>query len=95
MMLSSRLECFHNVAHTSAFRQSGRNESKFSTFNPGTRENQEGPLQELATITGCDLKNISEDVKVLVEMGLVDLTRQNRAKQPHLACEGIRLEIAI
>jgi predicted transcriptional regulator len=59
------------------------------------RDNHPGSLQELASITGRDLKNISEDVKVLVEMGLVELTRQNRAKQPHLACEGIRLEIAI
>ena len=59
------------------------------------REKQPDSLQDLASITGRDLKNISEDVKVLVEMGLVELTRHNRSKQPHLACEGIRLEIAI
>lgn len=59
------------------------------------RDKQPGSLKELATMAGRDLKNISEDVKVLTEMGLVELTRHNRAKQPHLACEGIRLEIAI
>jgi predicted transcriptional regulator len=59
------------------------------------RDKQPGSLKELATISGRDLKNISEDVKVLTEMGLVELTRHNRAKQPHLACDGIRLEIAI
>lgn len=59
------------------------------------RDKQPGSLQELAVITGRDLKNISEDVKALVAMGLVELTRQNRAKQPHLVYEGIRLEIAI
>lgn len=59
------------------------------------RDKQPGSLKELAAITGRDLKNISEDVKALAEMGLVELTRHNRAKQPHLACDGIRLEIAI
>jgi predicted transcriptional regulator len=59
------------------------------------RDKHPGSLQELAAITGRDLKNISEDVKVLVEMGLVELNRQNRAKQPQLACEGIMLQIAI
>lgn len=59
------------------------------------RDKRPGSLQELAAITGRDLKNISEDVKVLVEMGLVELNRHNRAKQPQLACEGIMLHIAI
>jgi predicted transcriptional regulator len=59
------------------------------------RDKRPESLQELAAITGRDLKNISEDVKVLVEMGLVELNRQNRAKQPHLVCDGIKLEIAI
>lgn len=59
------------------------------------RDKQPGSLQELAVITGRDLKNISEDVKMLVEIGLVEITRSNRAKQPHLACEGIMLKIVI
>ncbi len=59
------------------------------------RDNRPGSLQELAAITGRDLKNISEDVKVLVEMGLIEINQQNRAKQPQLACEGIMVQIAI
>jgi len=59
------------------------------------RDKHPGSLQELAHLTGRDLKNISEDVKVLVEMGLVELNRQNRAKQPLLVYDGIMLEIAI
>lgn len=59
------------------------------------RDRHPGSLQELAAITGRDLKNVSEDVKALAEMGLVDMVRHNRAKQPNLAYDGIQLEIAI
>lgn len=59
------------------------------------RDGQPESLQELAAVTGRDLKNVSEDLKVLVEMGLVELVRRNRTKQPHLVYDGIQLEIAI
>ncbi len=59
------------------------------------RDQRPESLQELAATTGRDLKNVSEDLKVLVEMGLVELVRQNRTKQPHLVYDGIQLEIAI
>ena len=59
------------------------------------REKAPESLLELASITGRDIKNISEDVEVLVEMGIVEIKRRNRAKQPRLTCDGIRIEVAI
>jgi predicted transcriptional regulator len=59
------------------------------------REKQPESIKELAAITGRDMKNISEDVKALVEMDLLELERHGKNKAPRLSYEGFRLEVAV
>jgi predicted transcriptional regulator len=59
------------------------------------REKQPGSISELAEIAGRDIKNVSEDVRVLVGLGLVELARTGRNKAPRVRFEKITLEIAV
>ena len=59
------------------------------------RESHPKSIQELARITGRDMKNVSEDVHVLAEMELIELEPHGRVKTPRLTCDGIRVELAV
>ena len=59
------------------------------------RERRPKSIQELARITGRDMKNISEDLRALTDMELVELESHGRIKTPRLKYEEIRLEFAI
>jgi predicted transcriptional regulator len=59
------------------------------------REKQPESIKELATITGRDMKNISEDIKVLLEMDLIEMEKHGKNKAPRLQYEGFRLEVAV
>ena len=59
------------------------------------RDNQPESIKELATITNRDMKNISEDVKVLLDMDLIELEKHGKNKAPRLHYEGFRLEVAV
>ena len=59
------------------------------------REKQPESIKELATITGRDMKNISEDIKVLLEMDLIEMEKHGKNKAPRLHYDGFRLEVAV
>jgi predicted transcriptional regulator len=59
------------------------------------REKRPDSLQELAALTARDMKNVSEDVKVLVEMDLVEMERHGRAKAPRVKYDRIILDLAV
>ena len=56
-------------------------------------------IYELAKMTGRDLKNVQEDVRILEQHGLVRITKQARGsrkvKVPRVPFEEIALKIAI
>lgn len=53
------------------------------------------PAPMLAAITQRDMKNISEDVKVLLEMDLIEMEKHGKNKAPRLHYDGFRLEVAV
>ena len=59
------------------------------------REKQPGSIKELAAITGRDMKNISEDVKILLDMDLVEMEKHGKNRAPRLHYDGFRLEVAL
>ena len=59
------------------------------------REKQPESIKELAAITGRDMKNISEDIKVLLEMDLIEMEKHGKNKAPRLHYDGFRLEVAV
>jgi len=59
------------------------------------REKRPDSIQSLATITGRDIKNISEDLKVLSSIDLIGIEQHGRSKAPHLKYSGIRFEVAL
>jgi predicted transcriptional regulator len=59
------------------------------------RENKPESIKELATITNRDMKNISEDVKILLDMDLIEMEKHGKNKAPRLHYEGFRLEVAL
>jgi predicted transcriptional regulator len=58
-------------------------------------EKRPGSLQELAELAGRDMKNVSEDVKKLVEMDMVEMERHGRAKSPRVNYDRIILDLAV
>lgn len=56
-------------------------------------------IQQLAELTGRDIKNVSEDLKCLADLGLVNLDRDMNKKRgrvtPRVTYDKIRLEIEI
>ena len=63
------------------------------------RSRNPGSIYELAKMTGRDLKNVQEDVRILEQHGLVRITKQPRGsrkvKVPRVPFEEIALKIAI
>jgi predicted transcriptional regulator len=59
------------------------------------RENQPESIKELAAITHRDMKNISEDVKILLDMDLIEMEKHGKNKAPRLHYDGFRLEVAV
>jgi predicted transcriptional regulator len=59
------------------------------------REKQPGSISELAEMAGRDIKNVSEDVRALAGLGLVELAKSGRNKAPRVRFEKITLEIAV
>ena len=59
------------------------------------RQQKPASIYELATLAHRDFKRVHEDVKVLSEIGLVELTRdEGRKVTPHVA-EELRLEVVL
>ena len=59
------------------------------------REKQPESIKALATITGRDIKNISDDVKTLLDMDMIEMEKHGRKKAPRLHYGGFRLEVAV
>jgi len=45
--------------------------------------------------TNRDMKSISEDIKILLDMDLIELERHGKNKAPILHYDGFRLEVAV
>ena len=54
-----------------------------------------GSLRELAELTKRDVKNVSDDVKYLEQVGLVERSGRGRATKPTISYDAIALEIVI
>lgn len=54
-----------------------------------------GSLRELAELTKRDVKNVSDDVKYLEQVGLIERHGKGRATRPTIGYDTIALEIAI
>ncbi|MFZ4858318.1 MAG: hypothetical protein ACOYL3_18160 [Desulfuromonadaceae bacterium] len=59
------------------------------------REKHPESISSLAVISGRNIKNVSDDVKALVTLGLVETSQSGRNKAPHLKYEKITLELAM
>jgi predicted transcriptional regulator len=59
------------------------------------REKQPESIKELATITGRDMKNISDDLRILLEMDLIEIEKHGKNKAPRLHYDGLRIEMAV
>ena len=54
-----------------------------------------GSLRELAELSKRDVKNVSDDVKYLEQVGLIERRGAGRATKPSVGYDAIALEIAI
>jgi len=54
-----------------------------------------GSLRELAELSKRDVKNVSDDVKYLEQVGLIERRGAGRATKPTVDYDAIELEIAI
>ncbi len=59
------------------------------------REKHPDSISSLAAISGRNIKNVSDDVKALINLGLVETSQSGRNKAPHLKYEKITLELAV
>jgi predicted transcriptional regulator len=59
------------------------------------REQHPDSISCLAAISGRNIKNVSDDVKALINLGLVETLQSGRNKAPHLKYEKITLELAV
>jgi len=59
------------------------------------REAAPESVQDLAKLAGRDMKNVSEDLKALLEMDLVEMEKHGKAKAPRVRYTGIRVELAV
>ena len=61
------------------------------------REKQPESIKELAAITNRDMKNISEDVKILLDMDLIEVEKHGKIKHPDCTttASGLRLPFKI
>jgi predicted transcriptional regulator len=59
------------------------------------REKRPESIKELAAITNRDMKNISEDVKILLDMDLIEMEKHGKNKAPRLHYNGFKLEVTV
>lgn len=59
------------------------------------RERHPDSISSLAVMAGRDIKNVSDDVKALVRLGLVEISQTGRHKAPHVRYKKITLELAV
>lgn len=59
------------------------------------REKHPDSISSLAAISGRNIKNVSDDVKALINLGLVETLQSGRNKAPHVKYEKITLELAV
>jgi predicted transcriptional regulator len=59
------------------------------------REKHPDSISGLAEISARNIKNVSDDVKVLVNLGLVEISQTGKNKAPHLRYEKITVELAV
>lgn len=59
------------------------------------REKHPDSISGLAEISARNIKNVSDDVKALVNLGLVEISQTGKNKAPHLRYEKITVEIAV
>ena len=59
------------------------------------REKHPDSISGLAAISGRNIKNVSDDVKALINLGLVETSQSGRNNTPHLKYEKITLELAV
>jgi predicted transcriptional regulator len=59
------------------------------------REKHPDSISGLALISGRNIKNVSDDVKALINLGLVETLQMGRHKEPRLKYEKITLELAV
>lgn len=59
------------------------------------REKHPDSISGLAEISARNIKNVSDDVKALVNLGLVEISQTGKNKAPHLRYEKIIVELAV
>ena len=59
------------------------------------REKHPESISGLAVISWRNIKNVSDGVKALINLGLVETLQSGRNKSPHLKYEKITLELAV
>jgi len=59
------------------------------------REQHPDSISSLAGMSGRNIKNVSDDVKALVNLGLVEISQTGKHKAPHLRYEKITVELAV
>lgn len=59
------------------------------------REKHPGSISGLAEISARNIKNVSDDVKALVNLGLIEISQTGKNKTPHLRYEKITVELAV
>ena len=59
------------------------------------RERHPDSISCLAGLTGRNIKNVSEDVKALMNLGLLEVSQTGKNKAPYLRYEKILVELAV
>jgi predicted transcriptional regulator len=59
------------------------------------REKHPDSISGLADMAGRNIKNVSEDVRALVNLGLVEISQAGTNKAPHLRYSKITVELAV
>lgn len=59
------------------------------------REKHPDSISGLAEMSARNIKNVSDDVKALVNLGLVEISQTGKNKAPHLRYEKITVELAV
>jgi predicted transcriptional regulator len=59
------------------------------------REKHPDSISGLAEISARNIKNVSDDVRALVNLGLVEISQTGKNKAPHLRYEKITVELAV
>jgi predicted transcriptional regulator len=59
------------------------------------REQHPDSISGLAEMSHRNIKNVSDDVRALVNLGLVEVSKTGKNKAPHLRYEKIMVELAV